>query len=274
MPHRYRIGRNTDRDWTAVGTGSSGAVKLIYKPFGIILGILAGLLGKRLFDFVWTKIDDEEPPEAHDARRRTWAKVLAAAALQGVIFKRHARGRRPLRRDRLALPHRRLAGREAPGPGATSCSRLRRAEHEAALGERRRARPRSAPKSRAQQRVERPARRALARAPSAAAPARPPAPRPRRAGRAGSAARAGGRARRRRTVERVGVEHAQQLVVVEARAASCRRGARSEQLVLAAEDLGHRVVGEDAADRVRQQVGARRARGCCPARRRAAGSCR
>ena len=41
-------------------------MKLIYKPFGIILGILGGLLGKRLFDFVWTKIDDEEPPEADD----------------------------------------------------------------------------------------------------------------------------------------------------------------------------------------------------------------
>ena len=42
-------------------------MKLIYKPFGIILGIVGGLLGKRLFDFVWTKIDDEDPPEGHDA---------------------------------------------------------------------------------------------------------------------------------------------------------------------------------------------------------------
>ena len=39
---------------------------LIYKPFGIILGILAGLLGKRLFNFAWTKIDDEEPPKGTD----------------------------------------------------------------------------------------------------------------------------------------------------------------------------------------------------------------
>ena len=46
---------------------------LIYKPFGIVLGLLAGLLGKKLFDFVWTKIDDEEPPEAHDRRRRPGA---------------------------------------------------------------------------------------------------------------------------------------------------------------------------------------------------------
>ncbi len=38
-------------------------MKLLYKPFGVILGILAGLLGRKAFDFVWTKIDDEEPPE-------------------------------------------------------------------------------------------------------------------------------------------------------------------------------------------------------------------
>jgi hypothetical protein len=61
-------------------------VKLLYKPFGLILGILAGLLGKRAFDFAWTKIDDEDPPKA-TTRDAPWAKILAAAALQGVIFK-------------------------------------------------------------------------------------------------------------------------------------------------------------------------------------------
>ena len=59
---------------------------LIYKPFGIVLGILAGLLGKKLFDFAWTKIDDEEPPKA-TTRETTWGRLLAAAAVQGVIFR-------------------------------------------------------------------------------------------------------------------------------------------------------------------------------------------
>ena len=59
---------------------------LIYKPFGILLGLLGGLLGKRVFDFVWTKVDDEEPPEA-TTRETSWARVLAAAAVQGMIFK-------------------------------------------------------------------------------------------------------------------------------------------------------------------------------------------
>jgi hypothetical protein len=59
---------------------------LIYKPFGIILGILAGFLGKKLFDFAWTKIDDEEPPEA-TTLETSWPKVIGAAAVQGVIFR-------------------------------------------------------------------------------------------------------------------------------------------------------------------------------------------
>ena len=40
---------------------------VIYKPFGIILSLIAAQLGKKVFDFVWTKIDDEEPP-----RRPRW----------------------------------------------------------------------------------------------------------------------------------------------------------------------------------------------------------
>jgi hypothetical protein len=61
-------------------------MKLIYKPFGIIMGILAGLLSKRIFDFLWTKLDDEDPPKA-TTEVSPLPKVLAAAALQGVTFK-------------------------------------------------------------------------------------------------------------------------------------------------------------------------------------------
>ncbi|MDO8209791.1 DUF4235 domain-containing protein [Conexibacter sp. CPCC 206217] len=60
-------------------------MKLIYKPFGIVAGILAGLLARRIFTVVWSKIDDEEPPEAK-TELASWTRVLAAAALQGVTF--------------------------------------------------------------------------------------------------------------------------------------------------------------------------------------------
>jgi hypothetical protein len=59
---------------------------LIYKPIGLVLGILAGLVGKKLFDFVWQKVDEEEPPEA-TTLETTWPRLLTVAAIQGVIFR-------------------------------------------------------------------------------------------------------------------------------------------------------------------------------------------
>ena len=60
-------------------------MKLLYKPLGIVLGLLAGLLGRQVFNFVWGRLDEEEPPEA-TTELAPWAKVLGAAALQGAIF--------------------------------------------------------------------------------------------------------------------------------------------------------------------------------------------
>jgi hypothetical protein len=61
-------------------------VKLIYKPFGIVIGILSGLVAKKLFEALWGVFDKEEPPKP-TTQEATWPKVLAAAAVQGVTFK-------------------------------------------------------------------------------------------------------------------------------------------------------------------------------------------
>ena len=61
-------------------------MKLIYKPFGIVFGLLAGLLSKKLFDMVWGLFDDEEPPKP-TTQETSWPKVVAAAAVQGITFK-------------------------------------------------------------------------------------------------------------------------------------------------------------------------------------------
>jgi pectin methylesterase-like acyl-CoA thioesterase len=61
-------------------------MKLLYKPFGILAGILAGILSKKVFEAVWGVVDDEEPPKP-TTKRASWPKVLGAAAVQGVTFK-------------------------------------------------------------------------------------------------------------------------------------------------------------------------------------------
>lgn len=60
-------------------------MKLLYKPMGLVVGLIAGLLGRQLFNFVWGKLDDQEPPEA-TTELAPWGKVIGAAALQGAIF--------------------------------------------------------------------------------------------------------------------------------------------------------------------------------------------
>src|SRR5918992_1704046 len=73
--------------FTANRTGTVGPnMKVIYKPFGLVMGILSALPGKRILNFAWTKIDDEDPPKG-TTQYAPWTKIVAAAALQGVIFK-------------------------------------------------------------------------------------------------------------------------------------------------------------------------------------------
>ncbi len=60
-------------------------MKLLYKPFGIILGVAAGILARQLFSQLWGYIDDREPPKA-TTEESSWVKVLGAAALQGLTF--------------------------------------------------------------------------------------------------------------------------------------------------------------------------------------------
>ena len=61
-------------------------MKLLFLPFSIVSGLIAGFLGKKLFEQLWGVIDEEEPPEPKH-RYVSFAKVLAAAALEGAVFR-------------------------------------------------------------------------------------------------------------------------------------------------------------------------------------------
>jgi Protein of unknown function (DUF4235) len=58
---------------------------LIYKPIGLILGIIGGILGRQAFNQIWQRVDDEEPPEP-TTRDRSVGRIALAVVLQGAIF--------------------------------------------------------------------------------------------------------------------------------------------------------------------------------------------
>jgi hypothetical protein len=60
--------------------------KVLFIPFGVIGGLIAGFLGKKVFDVAWGLVDDEEPPEA-EHRDVPLGKLVLANALQGAIFR-------------------------------------------------------------------------------------------------------------------------------------------------------------------------------------------
>jgi hypothetical protein len=61
-------------------------VKLLFIPVSVIGGLLSGFLAKKVFEQLWGVVDDEEPPKP-DHRQATVGKIVAAAALEGAIFK-------------------------------------------------------------------------------------------------------------------------------------------------------------------------------------------
>jgi len=61
-------------------------VKLLFIPFSVVGGLISGLVAKKLFEQLWGVVDDEEPPKP-EHRQVPMGKVVAAAALEGAIFK-------------------------------------------------------------------------------------------------------------------------------------------------------------------------------------------
>lgn len=61
-------------------------LKIMFVPFGIGGGLVAGIAGKKLFELMWGFVDDEEPPEPEHRRAPLW-KLAVALALEGAIFR-------------------------------------------------------------------------------------------------------------------------------------------------------------------------------------------
>jgi hypothetical protein len=60
--------------------------KILFTPVSLVSGLVAGFVGKKIFDQLWGLIAKEEPPEPNH-RETTWVKLIAALALEGAIFR-------------------------------------------------------------------------------------------------------------------------------------------------------------------------------------------
>jgi predicted DNA-binding transcriptional regulator YafY len=65
--------------------GRLQTMRMLYKPFAIIAGVVGARLGKRAFRGVWSRIDDREPPDA-TAAEASLPKVVGAAALEAATM--------------------------------------------------------------------------------------------------------------------------------------------------------------------------------------------
>ncbi|WP_039936169.1 MULTISPECIES: DUF4235 domain-containing protein [Streptomyces] len=62
------------------------ASKVVYKPVGLALGAVSGLIAGRLFQQAWKILGNEQDAPDPTDEDRTWGEVLLAATLQGAVF--------------------------------------------------------------------------------------------------------------------------------------------------------------------------------------------
>lgn len=61
-------------------------MSVVFKPFGILSGVLAGLVGKKIFELAWGVVDDQSPPRPQH-RRIHLGKLAAALIIEGAVFR-------------------------------------------------------------------------------------------------------------------------------------------------------------------------------------------
>ena len=60
--------------------------RLLYKPLGLFVSVLGGLIAGAVFKRLWGAVArEDEAPQATD-ERRGWSEVIAAATVEGAVF--------------------------------------------------------------------------------------------------------------------------------------------------------------------------------------------
>ena len=60
--------------------------KIIITPIGVVMGLIAGQLSKKIFDFIWSRFSDEEAPRP-DQRDIGWPQLISSLIIEGAIFR-------------------------------------------------------------------------------------------------------------------------------------------------------------------------------------------
>jgi hypothetical protein len=61
-------------------------VKIVFTPVSVVLGLIAGIAGQKIFEKLWSLVDDQEPPSP-EHREFSWPKLIAALLVEGAIFR-------------------------------------------------------------------------------------------------------------------------------------------------------------------------------------------
>ena len=61
-------------------------MKIIFTPISVVLGLIAGIVGQKIFEKLWSLVDDQEPPSP-EHREFSWPKLVGALLVEGAIFR-------------------------------------------------------------------------------------------------------------------------------------------------------------------------------------------
>jgi hypothetical protein len=56
----------------------------VFTPFSVIIGLLAGIVASKIFEFIWSKFDDEDAPDPK-FKEQPYVKLTVALLVQGAI---------------------------------------------------------------------------------------------------------------------------------------------------------------------------------------------
>lgn len=62
-------------------------MRFIFAPISIVVGLIAGTIGKKAFEQLWGVVSGDEPPGAEHRDVGSYAKLMSALIVEGALFR-------------------------------------------------------------------------------------------------------------------------------------------------------------------------------------------